>query len=405
LQKTGDGTWRLSGVSTYTGSTTVSNGSLKLGVNGAINSGSALVVAPTTASDASTLDLNGFTLTASNATAALTLGGAANSNANLSTGAAATGVLTLGGNVVYDATSNPGTATISGGAAGSGVTMTAARTFTIGDSGNTTKELSVSAVITGTGGAVIKAGAGTMELTGANTYTGGTTVNAGTLLVNNTTGSGTGAAAVAVNSTATLGGNGIITGNVSVNAGGILAPGSAVNTAGTITLSGSTISLAGNGSAETRLAFDFTGATGNVGAGVLAGGESWWTNYTGGLLTGTNGKANDLVNFTAATTNLDWDTGGRVVLNQLGVTPYTWMLGDVINLLDWTSLSTTGSTFNPGTDLILPDLDTANTGLTWDTTRFLATGAAAVTPEPSRMLLLMLGLMGLIFRRRRSRVG
>jgi len=93
-----------------------------------------------------------------------------------------------------------------------------------------------------------------------------------------------------------------------------------------------------------------------------------------------------------------------VVLNQLGVTPYTWMLGDVINLLDWTSLSTTGSTFDP-TNASNFDLPALSSGLTWDTTRFLATGAAAVTPEPSRMLLLMLGLMGLFFRRRRSRVG
>ena len=250
----------------------------------------------------------------------------------------------------------------------------------------------------------MKDGTNTQTFSGANTYTGTTTVSGGTLLVNNTTGSGTGTSAVAVNSAATLGGNGAISGNVSVNAGGILAPGSAANTAGTLTLAGANITLAGSGVAETRLAFDFTEATGNVGASVLLGGESWWSSYNGSLLTGTNGKANDLVSFTAATTNLDWDTGGRVVLNQLGVTPYTWMLGDVINLLDWTSLSTTGSTFDP-TNASNFDLPALSSGLTWDTTRFLATGAAAVTPEPSRMLLLMLGLMGLFFRRRRSRVG
>ncbi|MFZ4596221.1 MAG: autotransporter-associated beta strand repeat-containing protein, partial [Verrucomicrobiaceae bacterium] len=288
------------------------------------------------------------------------------------------------------------------GAATSQILLGASQ-LTVGASGSGSSVFAGS--IPGTGGSIVKDGTNTQTFSGANTYTGTTTVSGGTLLVNNTTGSGTGTSAVAVNSAATLGGNGAISGNVSVNAGGILAPGSAANTAGTITLAGANITLAGSGVAETRLAFDFTAATGNVGAGALAGGESWWSSYNGSLLTGTNGKANDLVNFTAATTNLDWDTGGRVVLNQLGVTPYTWMLGDVINLLDWTSLSTTGSTFNPGTDLILPDLDTANTGLTWDTTRFLATGAAAVTPEPSRMLLLMLGLMGLFFRRRRSRVG
>ena len=273
--------------------------------------------------------------------------------------------------------------------------------LTVGASGASSSAFAGS--ITGTGGSIVKDGTNTQTFSGASTYTGTTTVSGGTLLVNNATGSGTGTSAVAVNSTATLGGNGAISGNVSVNAGGILAPGSAANTAGTLTLSGANITLAG-GVAETRLAFDFTEATGNVGASVLLGGESWWSSYNGSLLTGTNGKANDLVSFTAATTNLDWDTGGRVVLNQLGVTPYTWMLGDVINLLDWTSLSTTGSTFDP-TNASNFDLPALSSGLTWDTTRFLATGAAAVTPEPSRMLLLMLGLMGLFFRRRRSRVG
>jgi autotransporter-associated beta strand protein len=69
-------------------------------------------------------------------------------------------------------------------------------------------------------GALVKTGAGTFTLTGANTYgggTNGTTVNNGTLFVNNTTGSGTGTGAVTVNNTGTLGGSGTITGAVTVS--------------------------------------------------------------------------------------------------------------------------------------------------------------------------------------------
>ena len=57
-------------------------------------------------------------------------------------------------------------------------------------------------------------------LVGTNTYTGATTVNAGTLLVNGSTVSGS---AVAVNNSGTvLGGTGTIGGTVNVNAGAII---------------------------------------------------------------------------------------------------------------------------------------------------------------------------------------
>jgi len=79
-----------------------------------------------------------------------------------------------------------------------------------------------------------KVGTGTFTLTGANTHTGPTVVNGGTLLVNNTSGSATGTNSVTVNSGGTLGGKGFILGPVIVNAGGALSPGS--NSVGTLTL-------------------------------------------------------------------------------------------------------------------------------------------------------------------------
>ena len=91
---------------------------------------------------------------------------------------------------------------------------------------------------------LIKTGAGTFILTGMNnTYSGGTTVNGGTLLLNNTNGSGTGSGAVTVANGGTLGGKGIVSGAVTVNSGGRFAPG---NPLGTLTISNNLTLAAGS---------------------------------------------------------------------------------------------------------------------------------------------------------------
>lgn len=74
-------------------------------------------------------------------------------------------------------------------------------------------------------GSLTKVGSSTMRLTGENTYTSGTSINGGVLLVNNTTGSGTGAGIVTVRNIGVLGGSGTVQGVVIVNSGGALEPG------------------------------------------------------------------------------------------------------------------------------------------------------------------------------------
>jgi fibronectin-binding autotransporter adhesin len=81
--------------------------------------------------------------------------------------------------------------------------------------------------------AMVKAGAGALTLTAANTYRGATIVQGGALLVNGSSASGS----VTVSNGATLGGSGTVSGVVTNLSGGTLAPGASLGTIGTLTLS------------------------------------------------------------------------------------------------------------------------------------------------------------------------
>lgn len=124
---------------------------------------------------------------------------------------------------------NPATGTFGDGY----VTWSGSRIFDIGD-GGADVDLRFEARLVGSG-LLVKSGAGTMALigVGTNTYSGGTVVSNGTLLVNNAGGSGTGSGGVTVEAGGTLGGGGLITGAVEVKDNATLSPG---NSAGTITV-------------------------------------------------------------------------------------------------------------------------------------------------------------------------
>ena len=92
----------------------------------------------------------------------------------------------------------------------------------------------------GGSGSLAQAGSGSLDLTGASTYAGGTTVAAGTLSVNNKSGSATGTGAVQVQAGATLAGSGSIAGAVTVADGGVLSAGN--GGAGTLTVGGLNLS-------------------------------------------------------------------------------------------------------------------------------------------------------------------
>ncbi|MBK8039680.1 MAG: autotransporter-associated beta strand repeat-containing protein [Verrucomicrobiaceae bacterium] len=114
----------------------------------------------------------------------------------------------------------------------------AARTFVIGGATGTGQVEGVISDGTLTGGTVAlrKIENGTWTLTGPNTFTGATTLNAGTLRIN-APGSLHSSSTVTVNA-AILGGDGSIGGSVVVNASGRIAPGSTAGSAGTLAIGG-----------------------------------------------------------------------------------------------------------------------------------------------------------------------
>ena len=82
-----------------------------------------------------------------------------------------------------------------------------------------------------------KTGAGTLVLSNSNTYTGGTEVSGGTLLVNNASGSATGTGPVTV-SAATLGGTGFINGPVTLTGDATLTSTGTLTIKNTLTIQG-----------------------------------------------------------------------------------------------------------------------------------------------------------------------
>jgi autotransporter-associated beta strand protein len=189
INKNGIGTLVLSNTgNTYNGTTAITAGSLQIGANNAGPASSAVTV-----STGATLDVNNYT--------------------------AAVGSL-----------------------AGSGTVTLGNGTLTAGGNNSST---TFSGAIGGAGGGLTKAGNGTLILSGTNTYSGATTVNAGTLQLgaNNVLASSTAVTISGgtfdVNSrTQTISSLAGASGSLSVAAGGVLTVSSSTSFSGSVTVSG-----------------------------------------------------------------------------------------------------------------------------------------------------------------------
>jgi autotransporter-associated beta strand protein len=268
--KAGTGTLTLSGVNTYSGGTLLNGGTLDADNSSAFGTGSVTVGSGTTldllshnitnlivnnggtisaAGTVSNVDAEAGTTTISGANSTVTqVSGTATVNVNASdvavnsitggtvnSGASGTGMAVA--SVSSAATVNVGganarVATMSGGtvnANAAGLVVTNYNGGNIAVSNGLTVGLrggSSSGVISGSGG-VTKQSAGTLTLSGVNTYSGATTVEAGKLVVN-----GSIVSATTVQSGAALGGSGTLA-SATIQSGGTIDPG---NSPGTLTL-------------------------------------------------------------------------------------------------------------------------------------------------------------------------
>ncbi|MBK8091898.1 MAG: autotransporter-associated beta strand repeat-containing protein [Verrucomicrobiaceae bacterium] len=169
ITKSNAGTLILSAANTYTGTTGITNGTVRYGINNAIPTTSAVTVNPAAAGVTATLDLNGY----SGTIASLALGGSGQTSTSAAIVQTGVGTLTLGGGVTTSATGNPTTTPLITGNLSLG---TATRTFTVANSAGSLVDLDVQAVISGTGG-LIKDGSGVLQLSGENTFSGTVTLS------------------------------------------------------------------------------------------------------------------------------------------------------------------------------------------------------------------------------------
>ncbi|MBV6500122.1 MAG: hypothetical protein CJBNEKGG_02590 [Prosthecobacter sp.] len=200
LTKTGAGQWNLgNSANSYTGATTVSNGILALNDNGALPGSSPLALGTTTTSgilqmsgaferflnSAATPGNNtitwtgttgggGFAAHAAQLTVAL---GGVSTPSPLTWGVG--GFVPTGAPLIFNSTTALADVLFM-----NSIDLGAAqRTITVNDNGNTGADFAtISGALSGTGGGLIKNGAGILRVTGDNTYTGVTDINAGTLV-------------------------------------------------------------------------------------------------------------------------------------------------------------------------------------------------------------------------------
>jgi len=304
LTKAGIGTFAMSGINTYSNTTTISTGTVVAASNNALGSTSN---GTTVASGATLAFRGGITYSSAetvtiNGTGYLGLGAMNNISGNNSFA----GAVTLAAASTMN--SEASTLTLTGTVAKGGFLLST------GGAG----DITANGVISGTSG-ITALGTGTVTLGAANTYSGVTTVNSGRLLVTNSTGSATGSGAVTVNAGGSFGGANAssITGVATINNGASLTPG--VTGAGTLKTGNLILNDSSNLNFDLGASSDQTQVTGNLTLdGLLNVPTAGFTAGTYTLFTYTGSLTNNTLSFGAMPAGrvyaIDTATAGQIKL-------------------------------------------------------------------------------------------
>ena len=231
LNMNGTGTLILTGSNTYTGGTTVTSGTLQAGAAGD-------VVAPAAPFTSGATNITNSSVLAFGSSQALVMAGAINGSGAINQNGTGTTILAANNGYLGGTTISKGTLQIGNGGATGNVSSAAITDNGVLAFNRSDAVLAFGNVISGSG-AVSQVGPGTVVLTSANGYSGGTSVTNGVLQVGNVTALGFGglvphtAGSTAVGAAGTLDLNGLAVTQPITLSGGTLTNSSA--TAATVT--------------------------------------------------------------------------------------------------------------------------------------------------------------------------